>query len=94
MKESALQTKFLVEVRKNKLIALKLESRTNTGFPDVLVIGPYGLHWFVEFKTLTGELTVKQEYIIDKLRKYKHNVFVCTEDNYDKIIEEILEVSL
>ena len=57
--------------------SLKLNVKANTGYPDRVFWVPGGKPLFIEFKTPDGELSEKQKYHIDRLRKDGYNVEVC-----------------
>ena len=57
--------------------SLKLNVKANTGYPDRVFWIPGGKPLFIEFKTPDGELSEKQKYHIDRLRKDGYNVEVC-----------------
>ena len=57
--------------------SLKLNVKANTGYPDRVFWIPGGKPLFIEFKTPDGELSEKQKYNIDRLRKDGYNVEVC-----------------
>lgn len=49
--------------------------RSNSGFPDLVVIGPAGVMWR-ELKTATGRTTAAQNQWIDALRRARQDVDV------------------
>ena len=57
--------------------SLKLNVKANTGYPDRVFWVPGGKPLFIEFKTPDGELSEKQKYHIDRLRKDGYSVEVC-----------------
>ncbi|RMG05762.1 MAG: VRR-NUC domain-containing protein [Acidobacteria bacterium] len=46
------------------------------GFPDLLVLGKNGKHFFIELKVGRNTLSPTQAEIIQKLRTFGHEVFV------------------
>ena len=48
------------------------------GFPDRMVLLPGGGFLFIEFKTPEGKLSARQKAVIDKLKKLRIPVYVCT----------------
>lgn len=46
------------------------------GFPDLIVLGKNGKHFFIELKVGKNTLSPGQAEIIQKLRAYGHEVFV------------------
>ena len=57
--------------------SLKVNVRGNTGWPDRIFWVPGGKPLIIEFKTPDGELSPKQKYHIERLKKDGYNVEVC-----------------
>ena len=57
--------------------SLKLNVKANTGYPDRIFWVPGGKPLIIEFKTPDGELSPKQKYHIERLKKDGYNVEVC-----------------
>ena len=57
--------------------SLKVNVRGNTGWPDRIFWVPGGKPLIIEFKTPDGELSPKQKYHIERLKKDGYNVKVC-----------------
>ena len=57
--------------------SLKLNVKANTGWPDRIFWVPGGKPLIIEFKTPDGELSPKQKYHIERLKKDGYNVEVC-----------------
>lgn len=81
--ESNLQGKCRDYAKSQGLIFRKLKAEGFRGFPDSLVVFPYGLIIFIEFKNPNGNgrLSEMQKREIKKLRNYKVVVFVV--DNFE-----------
>lgn len=71
--------------------SLKVNVRGNTGWPDRIFWVPGGKPLIIEFKTPDGELSPKQIYHIDRLKKDGYNVEVC-DDAIDAFLAAIRAV--
>jgi len=69
MIEKKLQQKILQFCRKNNILAVKVDSTSTTGWPDLTVIAPGGRVLFVELKTPTGRLSPMQKAIGQELNQ-------------------------
>ena len=74
MRERELQQKVLKYLKQQSIIAVKVDSTSTRGLPDLLVILPSGEVHFVEIKTPTGKLSVHQQRIHQQLREQNANV--------------------
>ena len=74
MRERELQQKVLKYLKQQSIIAVKVDSTSTRGLPDLLVILPSGEVHFVEIKTPTGKLSVHQHRIHQQLREQNANV--------------------
>ena len=71
--------------------SLKVNVRGNTGWPDRIFWVPGGKPLIIEFKTPDGELSPKQKYHIERLKKDGYNVEVC-DDAIDAFLAAIRAV--
>tara|TARA_B110000908_G_C10205697_1_gene427593 strand:+ start:1092 stop:1340 length:249 start_codon:yes stop_codon:yes gene_type:complete len=70
------------------IVALKVDSTSTVGLPDLIVVLPDGQVLFVELKTPTGRLSKMQEHILTKLRKNNANAYVCRSlEEFQAIVE-------
>ena len=74
MRERELQQKVLKYLKQQSIIAVKVDSTSTRGLPDLLVILPSGEVHFVEIKTQTGKLSVHQQRIHQQLKEQNANV--------------------
>lgn len=74
MRERELQQKVLKYLKQQSIIAVKVDSTSTRGLPDLLVILPSGEVHFVEIKTKTGKLSVHQQRIHQQLKEQNANV--------------------
>ena len=74
MRERELQQKVLKYLKQQSILAVKVDSTSTRGLPDLLVILPSGEVHFVEIKTPTGKLSVHQQRIHQQLREQNANV--------------------
>ena len=73
--ERVLQRKIIDYLTKScNSIAVKVDSSSTRGFPDLVVILPCGDVHFIEIKTKTGRLSVYQKRIHEQLREQNANV--------------------
>lgn len=61
---------FRIHVHESGGICIKLGG--TRGIPDRLVLGPHGVHYFAEFKSLTGRLSRAQKWWRDLLHRLGH----------------------
>jgi hypothetical protein len=76
MLEKTLQKNIMRWCKDNGVLCYKVDSTSTTGFPDLVVITPHGLVYFVELKTPTGLMSEKQKRIHQKMKDNKARVFV------------------
>lgn len=90
MRESAIEKKFIRELRKLGCAAYKFVSPGNGGVPDRIVITPRGRVVFVELKTDAGKLSPVQKAQVGRLRKHKQDVRVLYgPEGVAEFIEEV-----
>ena len=79
MIESVIQAKFIKEVKDNNLgLAVKVDSTSRRGFPDVIFIDNTGHTLYIEFKADGGKLSVHQHAIHDQMISLGADVLVVT----------------
>ena len=87
MLEKNLQKNILQFCKSNSILARKVDSSSQRGWPDLTVILPNGAVIFTELKTATGKLSKLQEYTIDQLQQNKANVYVVRSlDQFKQIV--------
>ena len=74
MRERELQQKVLKYLKQQSILAVKVDSTSTRGLPDLLVILPSGEVHFLEIKTTTGKLSVHQQRIRQQLKEQNANV--------------------
>ena len=72
--ERVLQQKVLQYFKQNSILAVKTDSTSTRGWPDLTVILPTGEVHFVELKTKTGRLSDHQKRIHQQLREQNAHV--------------------
>jgi len=76
MLESTLQRKIIDLFAKHDILALKVESQSTTGLPDLLCWGATGEGFMVEVKQKGGRLRPMQKRVIARLRARGVDVYV------------------
>lgn len=76
MLEKTLQKNCLDFCQKNGILAVKVDSTSSRGWPDLTVITPAGRVLFIELKTETGKLSALQRRMINKIKANKGEVYV------------------
>lgn len=76
MLEKTLQQKVVKLCRKLGILAVKVDSTSTRGWPDLTLLLPCGTVLFVELKTETGRLSELQKHTIAKIQENKGNVHV------------------
>lgn len=74
--ERVLQKKIIEYFKKISIIAVKVDSTSVRGWPDLTVIAPSGEVHFIELKTKTGRLSTHQQRIHEQLAKQGANIHV------------------
>lgn len=69
MKESAIEKRFVQDLKALGCLAYKFVSPGNDGVPDRIVITPSGKVHFVELKTEAGKLSPVQKVQIGRLKE-------------------------
>lgn len=87
MLEKNLQQKVLQICKQRDILALKLDSSSSRGWPDLVVIMPTGEQFYVELKTKTGKLSKLQEHMHKQITKNKGLVYVIRSiEEFTKLI--------
>lgn len=76
MKESAIEKRFVQDLKALGCLAYKFVSPGNDGVPDRIVITPSGKVHFVELKTEAGKLSPVQKVQLERLKERKASVRV------------------
>lgn len=58
------------------ILCVKVDSSSSRGWPDLTCVLRDGRVFFVELKTATGKTSKLQDYMIEKLKRNKANVYV------------------
>jgi len=89
MREKNIERYLVEQVKLVGGFAIKLTSPGNTGVPDRVVILPGGRTIFVELKSPTGKLSVKQQYWVRKLGDVGADVLVISSrEQVDELVVE------
>lgn len=76
MLERDMQKTIVKLCREHDILAVKTDSTSTRGWPDLTVILPEGTVLFVELKTETGRLSAMQKHVLGKLKDRKANAEV------------------
>ncbi len=74
--ESNLQQKVLQLFKHHNILAIKVETKSKRGWPDVEALYPSGTTIYIETKTPRGRLSVHQMHIHEEIRQRKGIVYV------------------
>ena len=86
--ESTQQKKILNFCRNRNILAVKVDSTSTRGWPDLTCVLPNGVVLFVELKTTTGVVSALQKRMISKINSNKGNVYVVrSEKDFIELIE-------
>ena len=87
MLESTLQKQCITHCKQVGAFAVKVDSTSSRGWPDLTVVLPNGVVLFVELKTKTGVVSAMQQRMINKLERNRANVYVIRSiDEFKKLI--------
>ncbi len=92
MSEKKLQEYFIKRCKKEGVLAVKLESTSRRGWPDVIAIAPGGVITFIEFKNPNGKgrLSAHQKKTIDELTALGARVLVIdSREGVDAVLDPI-----
>jgi len=79
MRERDIEKKYKKKIEEAGGMCLKLSSQYFSGLPDRLVILPGGEIYFIEFKSPTGILSMRQRSVIRQLKELGVRVEVVNE---------------
>ena len=86
VQEKNLQRKLLTYAKANGILAVKVDSSSMRGWPDLVVILPNGTSLYIEVKTPSGRLSKLQQIAISKIEQQGAAVYVI------RTIDEFCEV--
>ena len=87
MRESAIQQKVMQKCMQRGILCVKVDSSSSRGWPDLTCVLPNGTVLFVELKTKTGKTSKLQDYMIEKLKRNKANVYVIRSvEAFDRLV--------
>ena len=79
MRESVLQARFIRLVKEKKLgLAVKVDSTSRRGFPDVIFLDTEGYTTYLEFKTDSGRLSNHQHALHHEMIELGADVLTLT----------------
>jgi len=88
MRESSLQKIIIDYCRKHAILAVKVDSTSSRGWPDLTCVLPSGVVLFVELKTSTGKTSPLQDRMIRKLEGNNANVAVIRSlDEFEQLVK-------
>lgn len=76
--EKVIERRARLLIRAANGVTIKLALDRSAGWPDTLVLGPYGVVFFIEFKKYNGKPRKLQLHQHRILRKLDHKVYVVT----------------
>lgn len=87
MLEKNLQQKILQFCKKEGILAVKVDSTSSRGWPDLTVLLPSGAVLFVELKTETGKLSKLQAHTIERIKRNKGKAYVIrSTDQFKELV--------
>ena len=87
MRESAIQQKVMQKCMQKGILCVKVDSSSSRGWPDLTCVLPNGTVLFIELKTATGKTSKLQDYMINKLKRNKANVYIIRSiEAFDQLI--------
>ena len=76
MLEKNLQQKIVQICKRHNILAVKVDSTSTRGWPDLTLLLPCGTVLFIELKTERGRLSELQKHTIGKIEQNKGKVHV------------------
>lgn len=76
MRENTLQKICIEFCKKNDILAVKVDSTSSRGWPDLTLLLPNGTVLFVELKTETGVLSALQKRMLGKITQNNGKAYV------------------
>lgn len=76
MLEKDIERKIACIAEDMSMFTTHIEPSGKKGIPDRLFITRGGYTFYVEFKTISGKLSARQEYIIDKMRNNNADISI------------------
>jgi len=87
MRESAIQQKVMQKCMQKGILCVKVDSSSSRGWPDLTCVLPNGTVLFIELKTATGKTSKLQDYMINKLKRNKANVYIIRSvEAFDRLV--------
>lgn len=75
MTERDLHKKVIQFCKQHAILAVKVDSSSQRGWPDLTLLLPCGQVLFVELKTPTGRLSKLQQYTHDRIKENNGHVY-------------------
>lgn len=76
MLEKNLQQKMMQLCKRHAILAVKVDSSSSRGWPDLTMLLPDGTVLFVEVKTPTGRLSELQKHMLGKIKQNNGKAYV------------------
>ena len=90
LSESQLEEKLCKKIKELGGMALKFISPGRAGVPDRIILMPCRKIYFVEMKSLRGEINPIQEYVVEKFKNLGFEVKILNSDEKIKnFLQEI-----
>ena len=91
MIESKIQKRIMLLCKERDILAVKVDSTSSRGWPDLTLVLPNGVVLFAELKTETGVLSALQKRMIKKIKANKGKAHVIrNEKEFTDIINREL----
>ena len=87
--EKTLQQKVIQICKQHAILAVKVDSSSQRGWPDLTLLLPNGIVLFVELKTPTGRLSKLQEHTHRRMKENNGNVHTIRDiDSFKSLIAQ------
>lgn len=91
MRERSLQKNILALCADNAILAVKVDSTSSRGWPDLTIILPNGRVLFVELKTELGVISALQARMHKKIKQNKGSCYVIREiTEFERLISRFI----
>ena len=92
MLESTLQSNFIKQVKKHNLgLAVKVDSSSRRGWPDITYVDRHGRTHYLEFKKQGGQSSRHQQQVHEELTELGADIRVVTgEHGLNNLIAEFM----
>lgn len=89
--ENSIEQSFNRWCKRHGFVRIKLKLNPGRGWPDSAVMLPGNVMCWVEFKGPTGVTSPQQDFVIAKMAKAGHQVFICR--TLEEAIDAVAQIS-